>query len=289
MKQTLSLPSFILLLLSAFSVAGQSSDAVQVVYAFKYLRDLARPQEPYTDNMVLSLSQGSSRYCTQKLYDDQQPRKQEEVQARQKALSAQPVTSTVAGGPMLIVNKHGALINEELMKDMENRRLTIRSRMGFKTYRIDTALPPIDWKILPDKKTIGQYACQQATGQYGGRQWEVWFAPDLPYQDGPWKLTGLPGLILEARDSRDEVSFTFVSIKQEPATGTPLKSFLERASNIATSWKEYIRARTAFEKDPEAVMAAWAPQAKVMVKNTDDPQAAHALTIKQYNPLEHVD
>ncbi|MBO9563782.1 MAG: GLPGLI family protein [Niastella sp.] len=290
MKQLLPLTICTLFLLSALVAPGQTNSSLQVVYEFKYVRDLAQPDNPYTANMILSLSPQVSRYCTQKLYEEQEQQRlrQAQVQAEQKALSAQPAT-VVAGGPLLRVNKYGAIINEELMKDMAGQRLTIRAHMGFKYYRIDTALPRIDWKILSDKKTIGQYTCQKATGDYGGRKWEVWFAPDLAYQDGPWKLTGLPGLILEAQDSKREVSFVFVSAKTADNTEGALKSFLDRDRSILTDWKDYSRAKTAFEKDPEAVMAAWAPNAKLAVRNVDDPQATQVTRIKQYNPLEHVD
>ncbi len=290
MKKVLFLSICTLLLLSAITAPGQSNASLHVVYEFKYVRDLARPNDPYTVNMILSVGPRGSRYCTEKLYEQklQQERDRERIEAEQKAMASQPAT-VVSGSPMLLVNKYGAIINEELMKDMAGQRLTIRARMGTKAYRIDTALPRIDWKILPDKKTIGEYTCQKATGDYGGRSWEVWFAPALAYQDGPWKLTGLPGLIMEAQDSKQEVSFAFVSVKQETNTGGTLRSFLDSDLNIATGWKDYYRARIAFEKDPEAVMAAWAPNARLAVRNIDDRQATHAIQIKQYNPLEHVE
>lgn len=51
------------------------------------------------------------------------------------------------------------------------------------------------------------YDCVMATANYHGRDWTVWFAPEIPMQEGPWKLTGLPGLILEATESTGQHSF----------------------------------------------------------------------------------
>lgn len=42
------------------------------------------------------------------------------------------------------------------------------------------------------------YECVMAESDYHGRRWRAWFSPDLPLPFGPWKLHGLPGLILKA-------------------------------------------------------------------------------------------
>lgn len=52
-----------------------------------------------------------------------------------------------------------------------------------------------------------------AETDYHGRHWTVWFTPEIPLQDGPWKLCGLPGLILEATDSTDQHSFIATGIE----------------------------------------------------------------------------
>ena len=55
------------------------------------------------------------------------------------------------------------------------------------------------WEIGDTTKIVLGYECIKATTNYHGREWTVWFSPEIPIQDGPWKLRGLPGLILEAR------------------------------------------------------------------------------------------
>lgn len=60
------------------------------------------------------------------------------------------------------------------------------------------------WDIRKDdNKTILGYACQKAVASLGGREWEVYFTPEIPLNKGPWKLWGLPGLIVYAKDSED--------------------------------------------------------------------------------------
>lgn len=62
------------------------------------------------------------------------------------------------------------------------------------------------WEITDETKTVLGYECNKAVTDFRGRRWIAWFTPDIPVQEGPWKLCGLPGLILEAYDiSRDYV------------------------------------------------------------------------------------
>ena len=53
-----------------------------------------------------------------------------------------------------------------------------------------------------------------ATSDFRGRHWTAWFATDIPVSDGPWKLGGLPGLILEAYDKGHQYTFTAVGLER---------------------------------------------------------------------------
>lgn len=68
-------------------------------------------------------------------------------------------------------------------------------------------LDEIGWSVTDSTKTILGYECVMATADYHGRKWTAWFAPEIPVQDGPWKLQGLPGLILEASESSGQHHF----------------------------------------------------------------------------------
>ncbi|MCO6480548.1 MAG: GLPGLI family protein [Phaeodactylibacter sp.] len=70
-------------------------------------------------------------------------------------------------------------------------------------------LPHIAWELLPEQKTIGGFTCTKATGNFGGRIYDVWFTPNLPVSLGPYKLWGLPGMILEAKSRDGRVAYHF--------------------------------------------------------------------------------
>ncbi len=76
-------------------------------------------------------------------------------------------------------------------------------------YHVSGKLEKIDWKISDDTLTVGGYLCRKATGDYAGRKWNVWFTEEIASSAGPWKLRGLPGMILKAEDSKSIHSFEF--------------------------------------------------------------------------------
>ncbi len=71
-------------------------------------------------------------------------------------------------------------------------------------------LTPIDWQITEETKAIGDYVCHLAKGTYKNRKYYAWFTYQIPVSHGPWKLHGLPGLILEAHD--EEELFYFIAL-----------------------------------------------------------------------------
>jgi GLPGLI family protein len=65
----------------------------------------------------------------------------------------------------------------------------------------------ISWELLNETKNINSFKCQKAVGNFRGRTYTVWFTNDIPVSLGPWKLNGLPGLILEATDSLNQFQY----------------------------------------------------------------------------------
>ena len=78
----------------------------------------------------------------------------------------------------------------------------------------DEPFSEIDWVVAEDStQTILDYQCVMATTDYHGRKWTVWFTPEIPIQDGPWKFCGLPGLIMEASEPSGQHRFTVTGIE----------------------------------------------------------------------------
>ena len=69
------------------------------------------------------------------------------------------------------------------------------------------------WTMEDRDTTILGYHCQAATAHLRGRIWHVWFTEDIPISNGPWKLWGLPGIILKAEETEGYYSFNCIGIE----------------------------------------------------------------------------
>ncbi len=71
----------------------------------------------------------------------------------------------------------------------------------------------INWKITNQKSIIQGLKCVLATAKFRGRNYKAWFTTSIPLPIGPWKFGGLPGLIVELRDDKQEVLIQIKSIE----------------------------------------------------------------------------
>jgi GLPGLI family protein len=81
-----------------------------------------------------------------------------------------------------------------------------------------------NWKIERDTKDIMGYRCRKATCRFRGRDYEAWYAEELPIPYGPYQFRGLPGLILELSDTNKEYVFNIVGLER-PEKVIPLKLY----------------------------------------------------------------
>lgn len=112
-----------------------------------------------------------------------------------------------------------------------NSILQYTQLIGREEVLIKDSLPKIDWIITKESRQINDFLAYKATGYFRGREWIVWFTPDLPYSYGPWKLKGLPGLILIAHDSQNIYSYKLTDINTQNDLGL-YEEFIEKVENI---------------------------------------------------------
>lgn len=102
----------------------------------------------------------------------------------------------------------------QIYKNFSQKQMKMREFAMMEIYvSEEPKMPKFDWKITGKKRKIGDYECQEATTSFRGRDWSVWFATAIPISDGPWKFYGLPGLIIEAEDTKKEFAFRLTSLE----------------------------------------------------------------------------
>lgn len=136
-------------------------------------------------------------------------------------------------------------------KDLTNQSLIYKSRIGRDNYSYSET-PVFEWKILPETVKNGDYQTQKAETKFGGRTWYAWFTQDVPLQDGPYKFSGLPGLIVKVQDEKGDYSFDLMQTKKIGEIYQPLN----RGQVIALSKSKYIEMEKKMQKDPVSFMTA---------------------------------
>lgn len=96
-----------------------------------------------------------------------------------------------------------------------------------------------NWKLSTEKKKIKKLSLQKAETDWGGRHWTAWFAEELPFQEGPYKFHGLPGLIVELKD--DGGNYKFELVRSQNIKGEYKNQFIQMAQqmSVPVNWEKY--------------------------------------------------
>lgn len=105
------------------------------------------------------------------------------------------------------------------------------------------------WNLSQEKKNVKNLSLQKAITTWGGRNWTAWFAEEIPFQEGPYKFHGLPGLIVEIYDDKKNYHFELVrskKIKEEE------NQFIEMSEKmgIPITWEKYKTAKIKYYESP---------------------------------------
>ena len=88
--------------------------------------------------------------------------------------------------------------------------------------------PDIAWTLTDDTLTVSGYLCQQATCKFRGVEWHVWYTEDIPSSAGPWRLRGLPGLIVEAQSEAHTFRLAELRNEASPITAPEQRPDVQR-------------------------------------------------------------
>ncbi len=112
--------------------------------------------------------------------------------------------------------------------------------------------PIIDnWKLVDESKVINSIVCKKAETRYKGRDWTAWYATEIPFSYGPYKFSGLPGLIVKITDQKGDYDFELVKSVSSANLKGKLTTVSERYYQNAKSVtkKDLSQARTNFREN----------------------------------------
>ena len=123
--------------------------------------------------------------------------------------------------------------NLYVFRSIPENKMTVYDYVGGLDYAYcNEPLGEIKWEIADSTKNVLGYECIMASANYHGRDWTAWFTPEIPISEGPWKLTGLPGLILEATESTGQHSFFANGLETSDQEITPIYPYRQYEKNV---------------------------------------------------------
>lgn len=141
-----------------------------------------------------------------------------------------------------------------------------------------------NWKLVDETKVINSINCKKAEVNYKGRDWTAWYSTEIPFLYGPYKFSGLPGLIVKITDKTGDYDFELVkSVSSSNLKGKKVSINEARYHNAKLVTKEeLIQAMKNFRENAKYELE------KMGTIFSDDQkrQKVSETERKGYNPIE---
>lgn len=176
-----------------------------------------------------------------------------------------------------ITYKYAPSYPQYLLKNTQTGVLEVHE-WALDKYMYEDSVSSFNWSLKGDSSIICGHKCYKATCSFRGRKWEAWYATDIPISNGPWKFSGLPGLVLKAEDEKKEHLFLAISIRKG---GNGIKTYTD-SWEIKTTREKFNTALKDFRLNPRDMMQSM----NLMPKNLDASSATLPNSRMFYNPIE---
>lgn len=173
----------------------------------------------------------------------------------------------------------GKLSTGEFMTIFKNYpagRLTHTETICQDWFRYEEDMPAFNWELTDSVATVLGYECQSARCKFRGRVWTVFYTEDIPLMDGPWKLHGLPGLIMKASDAQGHYTFECIGIKSK--ADRPITIY--KVPFNKTDRKGYYDAKHRYEINPYAYYESTTGEHITVTDEAGNP------SLDAYDPIE---
>ncbi|MCW3161087.1 GLPGLI family protein [Chryseobacterium oryctis] len=249
-------------------------------YDYQFIPDSNNKEDVKKEMMLLDIDKnGSTYYSRDKFVSD--------------STSMAELQKQIKGGSGNInINRreNAGQVSYKVTKSYPDFKTYLFTKVSMDQYKVKEDQKP-EWKILSDKQKVGEYNAQKAITNFGGREWVAWFSTDIPFQDGPYKFYGLPGLIVKLEDVTGSHVMTLVGNKKIEAVAT--QSEMELPGNVRimgmggkeleVTKDQYKKAWKAYVNDPTKNMR------EMMMRNGGEGNARVSFKVKTADGKEITD
>jgi len=177
--------------------------------------------------------------------------------------------------------RQSPIVPVEIYRNYPKGDMTSVYRLTKYNFRYKEDYPiEFNWQLHNEKKKILNYNCQKATCSFRGRNYIAWFTPEIPLKEGPYKFGGLPGLILQISDTKNEYIFTCIGIRK-PKNVLPIKLFKWEYKDIT---REKLNAYLVKVHNNQAQFFVTSTESRGYIGEKD--VTAEMPNIFSYNPIE---
>ena len=132
-----------------------------------------------------------------------------------------------------------AIYDAHILKNYPQKGMLTYTQYEGKSFIYNEPIMKKNWVLEEGDTTILGYTCKKASCTFRHRSWKVWYALDIPFSEGPWKLDGLPGMILKAEDTKGQYLFECIGIKEH--VNQPMQLELDKRVRISPIRLEQLR------------------------------------------------
>lgn len=242
MKFLFSILGFILYSSASFAQQHQpiEMEVLEVHYRHTMQQDTIRKNKMETDSMILRIGKNVSQFFSyhtfyhDSIWNDPKGREIAEMLTleafRTRDHSKRPQIKTTY---------------DYIYKNYPSGKITVMNKRFVIGYMYEDEYLSQQWTLTDSVKQLLGHPCRQALCSFRGRTWHAWFAEDIPLNNGPWILGGLPGLILEAYDRNDDYHYTAVRIRETDLQPVTFYHF-NKEEFLSTDRKTFLRSKRAY-------------------------------------------
>lgn len=225
--------------------------------------------KPFTEQMLLQVGPNRSAFYSYQAYQ-----------------TDSVVTAALQRGEAVNINM-SSRVSWKLYKNYpEAGQTTFMDKVANDRYAVTEPTEVPHWQLVPDSADhILGYAVHLAKTHFKGREWLAWYASDIPIDNGPWKLQGLPGLILKACDTAHEYCFDVAALRN---ISQPKAMTCKKQGYAPIKRKELYKIYQRYYADPIGYTLLSYPASStnsIKITDKDGNELKHSKPVP-FNPIE---